>query len=516
MINPSQKKLNCLYRLSEVLSGPADLEKALYDTLGLLHEFLSISRGAISLLNSRTGKINLEAAYGLSPREMARGSYSLGEGVTGRVVESGRPMAVPKISEEPLFLDRTGTRRGITGDIAFLCVPVKAPDGDSGSAPGGAGSAQSLGALWVDRPGLEGGEVDREVDFLVLIAGMIAQSVARLEVQRLEEENQSLKSQLTTRFSSSNLIGHSEAMYEVFALIEKVAKSKTTVLLRGESGTGKSLVAAAIHYSSRRTKEAFIKVNCAALPESLIESELFGHEKGAFTGALKAKPGKFELAQGGTIFLDEVGSLPLEAQAKLLRILQEKELERLGGSRTLKVDVRVVAATNRNLEQALTEGGFREDLYYRLNVFPLNLPPLRERKTDILLLADHFVDKYSREMDKDVRRVAPAAIDRLLSFRWPGNVRELENCIERAVLLTEGQAILPPHLPPALQAETAPAGTTAFLPQAVAELEQSLIRAGLARTRGNLAKAARELGITQRMIGYKVKKYGIDPKPKPE
>ena len=368
----------------------------------------------------------------------------------------------------------------------------------------------------MDRAGPGGGGLEREVDFLLLVSAMIAQSVVRLESLRLEEENSRLKSQLATRFSSSHLIGHSEAMYEVFDLIEKVVRSRTTVFLRGESGTGKSLVAAAIHYSSQRAEQSFIKVNCAALPESLIESELFGHEKGAFTGALKAKPGKFEQAQGGTIFLDEVGSLPLGAQAKLLRALQEKEIERLGGGRTLKVDVRVIAATNRNLEQALEEGEFREDLYYRLNVFPIHLPPLRERRTDILLLADHFVDKYGREMDKDVRRVAPKAIDRLLSYRWPGNVRELENCIERAVLLTEGQTILPVHLPPALQAETPAAASPAFLPQAVAELEQNLIRSSLNRSKGNLAKAARELGITQRMIGYKVRKYGIGPKPRPQ
>ena len=512
MNNPAQKKLECLYKLSEVLSRPPDLEQALQDTLALLHRYLGISRGAISLFNARTGRINLEAAHGLSPQEMARGSYSLGEGITGRVVETGRPMAVPRISEEPLFLDRTGTRKEGAEDLSFLCVPIKAPENELLSSGASSSPAKSLGALWIDHPGAGGEELDQEVEFLLLIAGMIAQSVARLEALRLEEENLRLKSQLTSRFSSSNLIGHSEAMYEIFALIEKVVRSKTTVLLRGESGTGKSLVAAAIHYSSQRAEGSFIKVNCAALPQSLIESELFGHERGAFTGALRSKPGKFELAQGGTIFLDEVGSLPLEAQAKLLRILQEKELERVGGERTLKVDVRVIAATNRNLEQALEEGGFREDLYYRLNVFPINLPPLRERKTDILLLADHFVDKYSREMDKDVRRVAPQAIDRLLSYRWPGNVRELENCIERAVLLTEGQTILPAHLAPALQSEAPAMVTSALLPQAVAELEQGLIKASLERTKGNLAKAARELGITQRMIGYKVRKYGIEPK----
>jgi len=503
----AQPKLDVLVQLTKILAGPEDLSQALGETLSLLHRYLGINRGAISLLNPRTGQISLEAVYGLSDREKARGRYSLGEGVTGRVVETGRPMAVPKVAEEPLFLDRTGARQGLRGDISFICVPIKAPDPFLGPQ----GEAKILGALWVDLAGEGRADLGQEADFLEVLAGLIAQALARLEAQRLEEENQLLKSQLTTRFSSANLIGHSAAMYEVFALMEKVARSRTTVLLRGESGTGKGLVASAIHFSSPRAREPFIKVNCAALPENLVESELFGHEKGAFTGALRAKPGRFELAQGGTIFLDEIGALPLEAQAKLLRVLQERELERLGGGRTKRVDVRVVAATNRNLEAALEEGGFREDLYYRLNVFPINLPPLRERRTDILLLADHFVDKFAREMDKDVRRIAPQAIDRLLAYHWPGNVRELENCLERAVLLTEDRTITPAHLPPTLQA-VGPAMDPASLPQAVAELERNLIRASLKRSKGNLARAAKELGITQRMIGYKVRKYKINPK----
>ena len=507
MKQQAQARLDLLVQLAKTLAGPEDLSQALDETLNLLHRHLAINRGAISLLNLRTGQISLEAVYGLSRQEKARGRYSLGEGVTGRVVETGRPMAVPRVSEEPLFLDRTGARQGLGEDISFICVPIKAPDPLLGLQ----GESRALGALWVDLSGMGGADLGREVDFMELVAGMIAQAVARLEAQRLEEENRRLKSQLATRFSSANLIGHSAAMHEVFDLIDKVARSRTTVLLRGESGTGKGLVASAIHFSSPRAKEPFIKVNCAALPENLIESELYGHEKGAFTGALRSKPGRFELAQGGTIFLDEIGALPLEAQAKLLRVLQERELERLGGGRTKKVDVRVVAATNRNLEAALEEGGFREDLYYRLNVFPINLPPLRERKTDILLLADHFVDKYARETDKDVRRITPRAIDRLLTYHWPGNVRELENCLERAVLLTEDRTIRPAHLPPTLRAVD-PVMEPASLPRAVAELEQDLIRASLKRSKGNLARAARELGITQRMIGYKVRKYRIDPK----
>lgn len=515
MSNLAPRKLECLFKVSRSLAGSGDLSESLEETLQILHEHLEIRRGAISLLNPRTDTINLEAAYGLSRREIARGIYSLGEGVTGRVVATGRPMAVPRVAEEPLFLDRTGSRRGDLEDISFICVPVRSPDRlpaySVRTEQADERAAEVIGALWVDRPGLDPEALNAEVEFLDLVAALIASSVARLEAERLSRENEQLKSQLTTRFSSANLIGHSEAMYEVFGLIEKVAKSRTTVLLRGESGTGKGLVAAALHYGSPRAKEPLIKVNCAALPDNLIESELFGYEKGAFTGAVKAKLGKFELAQEGSIFLDEIGTLPPEAQAKLLRVLQERELERLGGSRTKKVDVRVIAATNVNLEKAIDEGRFREDLFYRLNVFPIHMPPLRKRRTDILLLTDHFVDKFSREMDKDVRKVAPQAIDLLLGYRWPGNVRELENCIERAVLLAEDQVIRTSHLPPSLQA-VEPEPDPSSMPQAVEALETKMIRAALGRTSGNLAAAARELGITQRQIGYKVKKYGLSPK----
>jgi len=498
----AQAKLDCLFRLSRVLAGAEDLPRALEETLALLHDWLGVNRGAVSLLNPLSGQIQLEASFGLSPSEFKRGRYLVGEGVTGRVVQTGRPLALASVAGEPLFLDRTGSRQGLKEDLAFACVPIKSPQ---------FGASEAIGALWVDLPGDEAGDLEETVDFLNLVARLIAQSLAQLEAQRLDEENQRLKSQLATRFSTANLIGHSEAMYQVFALIDKVARSRTTVFVRGESGTGKGLVASAIHFASPRAKEPLIKVNCAALPESLIESELFGHEKGAFTGALRLKPGKFELAKGGTIFLDEVGALPLEAQAKLLRVLQEKELERLGGTRTLSVDARVIAATNKNLEASLTQGDFREDLYYRLNVFPIHLPPLRERRTDILLLADHFIERYAREHDRDVRRIAPEAIERLLAYPWPGNVRELENCIERAVLLAEDRTIRSGHLPPSLQA-AAPRRKPTSLPEAVAELEQDLIRAALSATRGNLAQAAKKIGLTQRMIGYKVRKYGLDPK----
>ena len=345
---------------------------------------------------------------------------------------------------------------------------------------------------------------------------MIAQHVINLERIQLEkdqlrEENRRLRDELSNKYSITNIIGNSNKMREVFQMISQVCKSNATVLIRGESGTGKELAANAIHYNSLRTKQPFVKVNCAALPANLIESELFGHEKGAFTGAIRQKPGKFELANKGTIFLDEIGSMGTDVQVKLLRVLQEREFERVGGYQTIKADIRIIASTNKNLELAVEEETFRSDLYYRLNVFPIYMPPLRERKTDILLLADFFLEKYSKENHKDIRRLSTPAIDMLMQYHWPGNVRELENCIERAVLLCEKGVIHSYYLPPSLQtgeeSDTVPALS---LEDSVANLEKEMIIDALKNTHGNMARAAQMLHITERKFAYKAKKYGAD------
>jgi Nif-specific regulatory protein len=300
-------------------------------------------------------------------------------------------------------------------------------------------------------------------------------------------------------------------MRQVYEQITQVAPTTTTVLIRGESGTGKELIAHAIHYNSPRAKKPFIRVSCAALPETLIEAELLGHEKGAFTGAQARKKGRFELADGGTLFLDEIGDLSLATQVKLLRVVQEREFERLGGTTTIQTNVRLLTATNRNLEQAIAEAAFREDLYYRLDVFSIFVPPLRERKDDILLLADHFSEKYAAEHHKPIRRISTPAIDMLTSYHWPGNVRELENAIERAVLVCDGQVIHGYHLPPTLQTAEA-SGTIArtSLAEAVNSYEKDLIVDALKTAQGNRAKAAKLLSTTERIMGYKVKKYAID------
>jgi Nif-specific regulatory protein len=325
------------------------------------------------------------------------------------------------------------------------------------------------------------------------------------------DENASLKRELQKKYEFRNIIGTGKEIRDVYEQIAQVADSNTTVLIRGESGTGKELVAHAIHYNSPRSAKPFVKVNCAALPESLIEAELFGHEKGAFTGAVNAKKGRFEMAEGGTLFLDEIGDLSPAMQVKLLRVLQEREFERVGGMDTIKVNVRLIAATNVDLEVAVQDGRFRSDLYYRLNVFSIYLPPLRERKTDILLLAEHFLEKYTKQNSKQIKRISTSAIDMLMSYHWPGNVRELENVIERATLVCEGSVIHGYHLPPTLQtAEGSDTLNKMSLELAVAGFEKEMIQDALKTARGNRARAARLLDTTERILGYKVQKYDID------
>jgi Nif-specific regulatory protein len=335
--------------------------------------------------------------------------------------------------------------------------------------------------------------------------------VARaLDRRRLQQQVKALRGGQGTGFEE--VIGQSEPLRRVLDVAQRAAPTDLTILIEGESGTGKEVVARGIHGLSARRDGPLIPVNAAAIPEGLLESELFGHERGAFTGAESRKKGRFELANGGTIFLDEIGELSPAIQVKLLRVLQELEFERVGGTEAVKVDVRVVAATNRNLEKALAEGSFREDLYYRLNVFPIFIPPLRERRADVLPLADHFVEKYAREHGKTIKRISTTAIDQLASYHWPGNVRELENTIERAVLMADGEVIHGHHLPPTLQtAEATGTVVSTSLGSAVATFERSLIEDALKTTRGNRSKAARLLGTTERVINYKVKKYGIDP-----
>ncbi len=496
-------ELSLLYDISRLLDQSLDLRDVVNPVLEAISDQLDMRHATLTLFNRQTGDILIEAAHGLSPQQTSRGRYKLGEGVTGKVVQTGQSMVIERTHESPLFLDRT--TRGKRKDMSFVCVPVKM-------------GQDVIGALSIDREYMASLDLEHDVRILTIIASMIAQAVklrraAQEEQERLEKENERLRAELRDRFRPANIIGNSHEMQVVYDQIAQVSPSPATVLIHGETGTGKELVAHAIHYNSDRADQPFVKAHCAALPETIIESELFGHERGAFTGATTDRKGRFELAHGGTLFLDEIGDIPPSIQIKLLRVLQEREFERIGGTKTIQVNVRVVTATNKDLLALVNEGKFREDLYYRLHVFPIYVPPLRKRKADIVLLADHFLDKYAKESGRQIRRLSSAVIDMLMSYHWPGNVRELENVIERSVLVAEGDVIHPHHLPPTLQtAEATGAPPSASLKSMVDLYERDLIKDALKSSRGNVAAAARALGTTQRILGYKVGKLGIQPK----
>lgn len=499
------QQLATLVEISQALAGTLHLETALQHVLEILDRACKMSPSMVSLLDPSAGDLAIAVAHGLTS-EGRRARYHIGEGITGRVAESGKPIIVPRVSREPMFLNRAGQRRNLQQhDQTFICVPVII-------------NRKPIGALGVDMPFDAHRDYERELQFLQVVTSLIAQAInvsrlAAAERQHLREENTYLREELQQRYDFSNIIGNSSRMRQVYEQITRVAPTNTTVLIRGESGTGKELIAHALHYNSPRAGRPFIRVSCAALPETLIEAELFGYEKGAFTGAQARKKGRFELADGGTLFLDEIGDLSPGMQVKLLRVLQEREFERVGGTTTLKVNVRLLAATNRDLEKAMADGTFREDLYYRLNVFSIFVPPLRERKDDVLLLAEHFLERYAREHGKPIKRIATSAIDMLASYHWPGNVRELENVIARAVLVCEGNVMHGYHLPPTLQtAEGSGTVPRVSLTEAVETFERDMIQDALKTTRGNRAKAAKLLNTTERIIGYKVKKYAIDYK----
>ncbi len=521
------KELALLYRISQMLEEDYDIRNGIDNILINVAKHIGATHCTLTLLNNQTGEITVNASYGLSSKQKKMGRYLSGEGITGQVVANGKPIIVPKISEEPEFLNRTGIKEQFgVQETSFICVPIK-------------DNQEVLGALSVDHPFISGYELKEDVRLLSIVASMVSRSVRlrmqfEIDKERLQEENERLQNELHQKFKLENFVGNSQAMQNVYDSIRQVTQSNTTVLIRGESGSGKELAAHAIHHNSQRANKPYIKVNCAALPETVLEAELFGHEKGAFTGAITSRKGRFELANGGTLFLDEIGDFSPVAQVKLLRVLQEKEFEPVGSNRTVKVDVRIIAATSRDLEKMVETGEFRQDLYYRLNVFPVNMPPLRDRKSDVLLLADHFAQKYAQENSKHIERISTGAIDMLVAYHWPGNVRELENCIERAVLLSNDGVIHGHHLPPSLQMPTnksnnpqantlaydnqgvtgsttaAPGCNDSNLQLALDNLERELIIEALKRCRGNCSLAAKELGITERIMGLRLKKYTIN------
>lgn len=505
-LSRARRELDILYKISQALAHQQNTSSLLNDVLDILETEMGLSRGTLTLRRPDSDSLVIEAARGLTNKEKERGQYKLGEGITGMVAKTAKPALVPDITKDPNFLDRTKSRQN--AQVAFLCVPI-------------IHQKRVIGTMSIDRKCADESELRRDLDFLKLLANLLAEAVASIREQveerdSLRAENRQLRDELGTIYHPSNIVGNCGNMKTVYQQVATVAGSTATVLIRGESGTGKELIARAIHYSSPRKDGPFICVNCAALPENLIESELFGHEKGSFTGALQRRMGRFESANGGTLFLDEIGDIAPAVQVRLLRVLQERTFERVGGDESIKVSVRVIAATQKNLEQAIQDGRFREDLYYRLNVFPIYLPPLRERRTDIMLLADHFVQKYGEHYSKKIKRISTAAINMMMAYHWPGNVRELENCIERAVLMSTDGVIHAYTLPPSLQ--TSDQTHTHVIPREGASLkvlldayQREIVIDALKKHRGNAAASARHLQTTQRILNYQIGRLKIEP-----
>lgn len=500
-----ETELPLLFEISRMINNSKFIKDVLYPIMELVAKYLGAERSLLSILNRENSKIFIEAAYGISNEERKQGKYLIGEGITGEVVKTGKSVYIEKIKNATGFVNKTGMglKTKHQQDISFICVPIKVDE-------------EIVGTLSIARVYDELLMANEIIRFLSVIGSMIAQAVRvrqdRIEeVERLKAENIQLHNELKDQFLIENIVGNSSKIREVFKLIQQVSKTQATVLIRGESGVGKELIADAIHYGSPFADKPFVKVNCSALPESLIESELFGHEKGAFTGADSQKKGRFELAEGGSIFLDEIGDLPSQIQVKLLRVIQERQFERLGGTKTLNCNVRIIAATNRNLEEAIKTGDFREDLYYRINVFPIYVPPLRERVNDIPLLVDHFIQKSNLKNGTAIKRISSSAIDMLMIYNWPGNIRELENCIERAAILSTDRVIRAQHLPPTLQTAMS-SGTTnrGTLEQIVDRVEKQLIIDTLTNNKGNVLQSAKDLGISNRKLGLRISKYKID------
>jgi Nif-specific regulatory protein len=497
-------QLEKLHTVARVLSVHFGQRQLLQEVLAGIERELGLRRCTVMLLSPSGAELVFEAAGDAASVAAESVSYRRGEGVTGRVLATGQPAIIRRIAEEPEFRGRIHRRGSDEHHTSgFICVPITV-------------GLTVVGTLAADVPHDVTLSIEEAKHVLGIVSCMIAHDVqlrreARLRCQQLEEENLRLRGELEGFDRPGNLKGNSRAMREVFRRVHQVSQTDTTVLIRGESGTGKELVASAIHHASKRAHGPFIKVNCAALSENLLESELFGHEKGAFTGAMYTRVGRIEEANGGTLFLDEIGDFPPSLQVKLLRVLQEREFQRVGSNKTIKADSRILAATNRDLERAMTEGQFRQDLYYRINVFAIHVPPLRERRDDIMPLADHFVARLAEKLGKEIHRISTSAINMMYAYHWPGNVRELENCIEHAVLVSRDKVIHAYDLPPTLQT---PERTDSALPQKlklrVNLLERDMIVDSLKCNQGSVRRAATELGLTERMIRYKIKKLCID------
>lgn len=526
-VKTTNKLNNILIQVGHILTEGMDLEYLFRKIMNLLGQELQIQVGILNLLEKEKETLNIEVSWGLTEEEKDRGSYHLGEGITGLVAQQGKTIGVPDIRDADAFASKTGFVARLDQDkrYCFICAPLII-------------GSKVLGALSITKEYINDDNYKADLRFTEMISSSIAKTVYihllfREEKLKLEAENQALRDRLQTRYHFQNIIANSSKMKKMLEMVEQIADSNATVMVRGESGTGKELIANAIHYNSPRRKNAFIKINCAALPDTLLESELFGHVKGAFTGAYRDKQGKFLQADGGTIFLDEIGDTSPLMQVKLLRVLQEKEFEPIGSEKTVKIDVRILAATNKNLEEAVEKGEFRQDLYYRLNVVPLLIPPLRERREDIAFLADHFMRKYNQENGKAIRGLDPHALKVLTNYDWPGNVRELENIIEYGIVIEQGPYItlsslqlpnkkqyeLPMTFHEIIQEKELTLEASSIsaispkspvkLKQIMEQFEKGILKQALDQFEQNRSVTARHLGINRVSLINKIKKYRL-------
>ncbi len=547
----SRRELNAIYEVSKTLATSLDVAKTFREAINyLLHAF--DWRRAFVVLSEHDGVLRGLCAVGLTPDEHQRLQFQSGEGIVGRVYANGIQVVVPDVRTEPLFLNRTGGADQSPGvAVAMMVTPIRA-------------DRHTVGVLTVDclNPDENRGFAN-DLQLLKMVATLMGQALllhrsVSAAHNSMQDDARRMHKVLKPSKQIDQVVGISAPMQDVFAQVHQVAPARTTVLLRGESGTGKEVIARAIHNLSPRKREAFVSVNCAALTESLLESELFGHEKGSFTGAQGQRKGRFELSHGGTLFLDEIGDISPAFQAKLLRVLQEREFERVGGTSVVKVDVRLILATNRNLERMVQAGEFRADLYYRINVVSIQLPPLRERRDDIPVMAQHFLDRFNLENSRSAQ-FSPAAMRVLASCYWPGNVRELENCVERTATMAQGETIsdlafpckgnrcltqvlhhieredavspsrlldipiveAPPAAPPASASHPAvepdavapaknPAAEVESDPDGKPEGERERLIWAMERCGWVQAKAARLLKISPRQMGYALQKNGIE------
>jgi Nif-specific regulatory protein len=492
--------LAALGSVSQELSRSLDLHETLNEVLRMIDEGCGLRRGMVVLREQNGSDLLLSAARGLDPERTARVRYRRGEGVVGAIMEHGRAVVLDAVSREPRFLGRLGLYEPAK---PFIGIPIRSWDGP-------------VGVLAAQPDSAADGLLDERAEFLATVANIIGPrvhlaSLAELDKSEVVRESDAHRAAASGQHAFASIVGRSPQMKLVFTQARQVAKWNTTVLIRGETGTGKELIAGAIHYNSPRAAGAFVKLNCAALPENLLESELFGHERGAFTGAVASRKGRFEQADGGTLFLDEIGEVSGSFQAKLLRILQEGELERVGGSRTLKVDVRVMAATHCDLESAVEAGRFREDLYYRLNVMPIYVPPLRERNEDIPEIVHFLAGRIGKRQGRELS-VTDSAIRLLLLHNWPGNVRELENCLERAAVMSDSGVIDRDLilLSGIEERVTSARSVSDDVDLSSPELdERERVIAALEQAGWVQAKAARLLNMTPRQIAYRIQTLNI-------